>query len=200
MAVPLRAGEEKATGPFRIDVAGLAERIAPLPVKPGNLFHLKAGRGMVGWDEVDGWDDGVVEEVFTARGAEKWKLHLYDPAAKKDKEVVLADPVSDWTFDAEGKRLLLRKGSAFHTGEAAAVFSSKALPEKLDLDRLSMTVVPREEWKQIFEDTWRWYRDFFYDQNMNGNDWNAIGAKFRAWLPELNSRQELNWLLSQMVG
>ena len=200
MAVPLRAGEEKATGPFRIDVAGLAERIAPLPVKPGNLFHLKAGRGMVGWDEVDGWDDGVVEEVFTARGAEKWKLHLYDPAAKKDKEVVLADPVSDWTFDAEGKRLLLRKGPAFHTGEAAAVFTSKALPEKLDLDRLTMTVVPREEWKQIFEDTWRWYRDFFYDQNMNGNDWNAIGAKFRAWLPELNSRQELNWLLSQMVG
>ena len=202
MAVPLRAGDEKekGTGPFRIDLAGLAERIAPLPVKPGNLFHLKAGRGMVGWDEVDGWDDSVVEEVFTARGAEKWKLHLYDPAAKKDKEAVLTDPVSDWTFDAEGKRLLLRKGAAFHTGEAAAVFISKALPEKLDLDRLTMTVVPREEWKQIFEDTWRWYRDFFYDQDMHGNDWNAIGAKFRAWLPELSSRQELNWLLSQMVG
>ncbi|MDR3682205.1 MAG: S41 family peptidase [Geothrix sp.] len=205
MAVKLRAGEDQASSPsaglpFRIDLAGLADRIAPLPVKPGNLFHLKAGKGLVGWDEVEGWDDAVVEELYAPRGAEKWKLHLYDPAAKKDKEAVLNDPISDWTFDAEGRRLLIRKGPNYHAGEAMAVFTSKALPEKLDLDRMTMTVDPREEWKQIFEDTWRWYRDFFYDTNMNGNDWTAIGAKFRAWLPELNSRQELNWLLSQTVG
>ncbi|MBK9796182.1 MAG: PD40 domain-containing protein [Holophagaceae bacterium] len=206
MAVKLRAGEAKPSGPssgsspFRIDLAGLSERIEPLPVKAGNLFHLKAGRGLVGWDEIEGWDDSVVEEMFWPRGADKWKLHLYDSAAKKDKEVVLTEPVSDWAFDAEGRRLLIRKGPSYHVGEAAAVFSSKALPEKLDLERLSLRVDPRAEWKQIFEDTWRWYRDFFYDKDMNGNDWNAIGAKFRAWLPELNSRQELNWLLSQMVG
>jgi tricorn protease len=206
MAVKLKAGEDKSassqstSSAFRIDVAGLAERIAPLPVKPGNLFHLRTGRGLVGWDAVEGWDDSVVEELYAPRGGEKWKLHLYDPAAKKDKEIVLTEPVSDWAFDAEGKRLLIRKGPNFHSGEAATVFTARALPEKLDLERLTMTVDPRAEWKQIFEDTWRWYRDFFYDKDMNGNDWQAIGAKFRAWLPELNSRQELNWLLSQMVG
>ncbi|GLH72151.1 tricorn protease [Geothrix limicola] len=203
MAVKLKADDKAAsssTSVFRIDAAGLTDRIEPLPVKPGNLFHLKAGKGLVGWDEVEGWDDGVMEEVYGARGLEKWKVHLYDPAAKKDKEAVLNDAVSDWTFDADGKRILLRKGPNFHAGDVSAVFASKALPEKLDLERMVMTAAPREEWKQIFEDTWRWYRDFFYDTNMNGNDWNAIGAKFRALLPELNSRQELNWLLSQMVG
>jgi len=200
MAVKLRAGEELGSAAFRIDGEGLSERIAPLPVKAGNLFHLKAGKGLVGWDEVDGWDDTVVEELYEPRGADKWKLHLFDPAAKKDKEVVLTEPISDWSFDAEGKRVLIRKGASYHTGEALALFATKALPEKLDLERMAMTAEPREEWKQIFEDTWRWYRDFFYDQDMNGNDWNAIGAKFRAWLPDLNSRQELNWLLSQMVG
>jgi tricorn protease len=65
---------------------------------------------------------------------------------------------------------------------------------------MSVRVAPREEWKQVFEDTWRWYRDFFYDAGMHGRDWNAIHAKFAPWLPELNSRAELNWLLSQMVG
>ena len=205
MAVKLRAGEDKlgassAASAFRIDLAGLAERVAPLPVKAGNYFHLKAGKGLVGWDEVDGWDDSVVEELYGPRGAEKWKLHLYDPAAKKDKEAVLAEPISDWTFDTAGRRLLLRKGGTYFTGEAAAVFTSKVLPEKLDLERMTMTAAPREEWTQIFEDTWRWYRDFFYDKDMNGNNWEAIGAKFRAWLPDLNTRQELNWLLSQMVG
>ncbi len=206
MAVSLQAEEAKPTGSssgkaaFRIDVAGLANRIAPLPVKPGNLFHLKAGRGLVGWDEVEGWDDSVVEELYAPRGEDKWKVHVYDAAAKKDKEIVLATTVSDWTFDTEGKQVLIHKGAAYHVGEVAALLATKALPEKLDLERMTMTAEPRAEWKQIFEDTWRWYRDFFYDVNMNGNDWNAIGAKYRAWLPELTSRQELNWLLSQMVG
>ena len=59
---------------------------------------------------------------------------------------------------------------------------------------------PVAEWTQIFNDTWRWYRDFFYDANMHGHDWKKIGDKFRAMLPALNNRADLNWLLSQMVG
>ncbi len=35
---------------------------------------------------------------------------------------------------------------------------------------------------------------------MHGVDWKAVGDKFRAWLPDLTSRADLNWLLSQMVG
>jgi tricorn protease len=196
MAVRLKATEEK--GPFRIDLEGLADRIAPLPVKAGNLFHLKAGKGHLAWASVEGWDDNLNEEVYAPRGRDKWKLHLYDLSSKK--EAALNDTLSSWAFDADGKNLLLRKGPNFHVGEAAALMSSKTLPERLDLDRMSTRVVPRDEWKQVFEDTWRWYRDFFYDQDMHGRDWQAIHDKFAAWIPDCNSRAELNWLLSQMVG
>ncbi len=191
------AAAEKVDG-FRIDADGLQDRVAPLPVKAGNYFHLKAGKGMVAWDEVDGWDDAVVEEVWYPTGQDKWKVHLYDVAAKK--EALLAEPVGRWDFGTDGKKLILRKAGALHVGEAATLFTSKALPERLDLERLSLTVFPREEWKQIFEDCWRWYRDFFYDAGMHGHDWQAEHDRFAAWLPELNSRNELNWLLSQMVG
>lgn len=196
MSVKLKAGDEK--GAFRIDLDGLQDRIAPLPVKAGNHLHLKAGKGHIGWLEAEGWDDSINEEVNAPRGRDKWKLHLYDLATKK--EAVLNDTVSDWAWDAEGKKLLLRKGAAFHVGDAAATMASRALPERLDLERMSTRVVPREEWKQVFEDTWRWYREFFYDKEMHGRDWKAIHDKFAAWVPECNSRNELNWLLSQMVG
>jgi tricorn protease len=207
MAVRLRSEEGKSSGApsslsksegFRIDVEGLGERISKLPVKGSNAFHLKAGKGLVGWSTVEGWDDSVNEEVFKARGQAKWTLHLYDPAAKK--ETVLIEPISEWSFDPSGLHLLIKKGPDLFAGPASQVVASKALPERLNLDRLSLTVDPRAEWKQIFEDTWRWYRDFFYDADMHGRDWKAIGDKFRAWLPSMTSRQELNWLLSQMVG
>jgi len=61
-------------------------------------------------------------------------------------------------------------------------------------------VEPREEWAQIFDDAWRWYRDFFYDPAMHGKDWKKIGETYSSYLPQLTSRQDLNWLLLQMVG
>ena len=53
---------------------------------------------------------------------------------------------------------------------------------------MTYRVSPVAEWTQIFNDAWRWYRDFFYDANMHGNDWKKIGDKFKAVIPELNNR------------
>jgi tricorn protease len=61
-------------------------------------------------------------------------------------------------------------------------------------------VSPREEWRQIFADAWRWYRDFFYDKNMHGRDWKAIRASYAPYVEEIRTRQQLNWVLSEMVG
>ncbi len=36
--------------------------------------------------------------------------------------------------------------------------------------------------------------------NFHGRDWKAMGEKYRAYIPYLSSRAELNWVLSQMVG
>ena len=65
---------------------------------------------------------------------------------------------------------------------------------------LAYTVDNQLEWNQIFSDTWRWYRDFFYDPGMHGRDWKKMGDFYRAYIPALSSRDELNWVLSQMVG
>ncbi len=205
MAVKLQAdgvvksASSLGSGPaFRIDVDGLQERTSPLPVRPGNHFHLKAGRGMVGWSTLDGWDESTMEEVFRPGGQAKWMVHFFETGPKR--ETILAEPVAEWSFGQGGTSLCFRKDQALFAGQAAPVLASRALPARVDLDRLTLTVAPREEWKQIFEDGWRWYRDFFYDKNMHGQDWKAIHDRFAAWLPQLTSREDLNWLMSQMVG
>lgn len=195
MAVSLR---DTGAGPFRIDVDGLKDRTSLLPLKPGNIFHLKAGKGLVGYSTEEGWDDHVVEEVFRPRGQTKWRVHLFETGPKK--ETVLPDPVAEWGFSPDGTSLYVRRADAVHAGPVQAVLAAKALPERVNLERLALTVVPREEWKQIFEDAWRWYRDFFYDANMHGRDWKADHDRYAQWLPQLTSREDLNWLLSQMVG
>ncbi len=213
MAVQLRAGERPpfAPGapakeekkaepePFRIDTDGLAQRTFPLPVPAGDYFYLKAGKGKVLWASVDAFTETEYEEIFKPKSGEtKWTLHIFDMADRK--EVALNDKVRDFLLSANGEQMLIRKEGDFFTTSVEKAFASKSAGEKLNLSGLIYTVDLQKEWNQIFNDAWRWYRDFFYDANFHGRDWKAMGEKYRAYIPYLSSRAELNWVLSQMVG
>ena len=58
--------------------------------------------------------------------------------------------------------------------------ASKTPGTRLNLDQMTYRVSPVAEFTQIFNDTWRWYRDFFYVGNMHGFDWAAIGKRYEA--------------------
>ena len=210
MAVQLEAGQappfdkrgaadrKAEPRPFRIDLAGLEARVFPLPVKSGIYAYLKAGKGTVTWAEGEFYGESEIEEVFKPSGADKWTLHVFDMASQKDVKV--DGTVSDWRMALNGEHAILKKGNAYHLANVGRLVEGKGYAPPMNLDRMTYRVVPLAEWTQIFDDTWRWYRDFFYDQDMHGRDWKVIGAKFRALLPDLNNRADLNWLLSQMVG
>jgi len=212
MAVQLRAGEappfagepgekddkKAAPVPFRIDAEGLVKRTFPLPVPAGNYFHLKAGKGKVLWLAADEFTEDEYEDISKPQGATKWSLHVFDMAGRKD--TVLDGKVRDFSLSPDGGTLLVRRESDLFTTAVDKAFASKSAGDKLDLSGLVYKVDLQKEWHQIFNDAWRWYRDFFYDAGFHGRDWKAMGDKYRAYIPELSSRAELNWVLSQMVG
>ncbi|HTR82224.1 MAG TPA: S41 family peptidase [Bacteroidota bacterium] len=211
MAVQLRDGEKppfldsddndvkkKAPEEMRIDVAGLQKRTYPLPVPAGNYFYLKAGKGKVAWCAVDNFTEDEYEEIFKPKGETKWKLTMFDMGSKKDAE--LADKISDYDVSPNGEQLTIRKDKEIFVTTFDKAFASKNAGEKVSLSTMLYTVDYRQEWNQIFNDCWRWYRDFFYDPNMHGRDWKAIGEKYRSYIQGINSREELNWIMQQMVG
>jgi tricorn protease len=73
---------------------------------------------------------------------------------------------------------------------------------KLATDKLQVKIDPRAEWRQIFDEAWRINRDYFYDPNMHGADWNAMRAKYAVLLPDLAVRGDLNrvmmWMSSEL--
>ncbi len=91
-------------------------------------------------------------------------------------------------------------GSAVHVTSLQHAYDNRRIGDAVNLDRMLYQVDTQAEWHQIFADAWRWYNEFFYDQDMHGHDWKAIGDRYRASIPFLSSREELNWLISQMVG
>ncbi len=52
----------------------------------------------------------------------------------------------------------------------------------------------------MFENAWRLERDLFYSPLMNGEDWKAVHDSYRKLLPLAGSREDLNYLIGQMLG
>lgn len=79
--------------------------------------------------------------------------------------------------------------------------SNMSAPAKpIPTDNISLTVDYHKEWTQIFNETWRIDRDYFYQENMHGADWNKIKTKYSALLPYVNHRTDLTYIISEMIS
>jgi tricorn protease len=65
---------------------------------------------------------------------------------------------------------------------------------------MHVDLVPAEEWREVFAETWRRFRDYFYVPNMHGYDWEALRARYEALLPHVSHRSDLDYVTGEMVA
>ena len=61
-------------------------------------------------------------------------------------------------------------------------------------------VSPRAEWRQIFNDVYRFERDYFYDPNMHGVDWTALRARYGELMEDAVTRWDVDFVLGEFIG
>jgi tricorn protease len=93
----------------------------------------------------------------------------------------------------------VRKGDAFHVIAADASAPAK-LEDRVNLDGWTLSIIPREEWRQVYTESWRMLRDFFYDRGMHGVDWRAIREKYQPLIERVSDRAELSDVIYDLVG
>lgn len=183
-------GGEKKPPLVRIDAEGIGDRIVALPVGEATRHGLSVGAsGEIFFLETVG---RTSFEAFG--GAAELKRYSLDSRETK----TLARDVEDFMLSTDGKRIAWRVGQDWFAGEV-----KDELPQgqgKLALDRISVVVDPRAEWAQILEDAWRINRDYFYATNFHGADWNAMREKYRAFLPHLATRADLDRVIRMMLS
>jgi tricorn protease len=185
---------DKPPKPTRIDLKGLADRFVPIPVaernydnlivaSDGALFYLARRQpGVTREPPGPGADaDGeLFRYSFEDRAEKPAKAHLVDVSASPDH-----------------KKLLLTLGE----GKLEVADANEKMEFKpVDLGGLRMLVDPRQEWRQIFDETWRMEQQYFYDPNMHGLDWKAVRARYEPLLDDVQRREDLNDLLVEMIG
>jgi tricorn protease len=115
---------------------------------------------------------------------------------KKEEKTVLAG-ASNYVLAAKGEKLFVRAGDSWGVISAAP---DQKIEKPIDRSGLVAWIDPREEWHQMLVDCWRIFRDFFYDEKMHGLDWPAIRERYLGALAFATSREDLQFLLSEMMS
>jgi len=163
-----------------VDEEGLADRIESLPVSPGNYGGLVPV------------EDGVYY-YNVGRGGGAFKF--FSLTDQKETEI---GSFGGYSVTPDAKKILFRTGNDFFIENLS---KSKITPtNKIDLSGLKITVDLRAEWKQIYDESWRQMRDYFYDPNMHGVNWKAMHDKYAPLLPYVNHRDDLTYLIGELIG
>lgn len=189
-------GDEKDDGdenlPVQIDFEGILDRQIAFDLDPGEYSNLSAG------------DDAVYYISSPLRGLRGYledsprELHKYDLEDRKD--YVFASGIRSYSIPFDGKKMLVRTGGQQFYIVSTSGTEADMGDAQVPIRDLEMLLDRNKEYAQIFDDVWRRYRDYFYDPNMHGLDWQANGEKYRALLPYAAHRYDLIYILGEMIS
>jgi tricorn protease len=174
--------EKKKDIVVKVDVDGIADRVLQLPVLPGVYRNLQS----------------VGSTLYYVRGSQKGgppTLYLFDLTARKDTSL---GPISGFEISADGKKMLVSKDGSYHIIDLPK--GPLTLGEALNLSGLQVQLDRHAEWRQIFFESWRQMRDYFYDPGMHGVDWKLIREKYRPLVEHVNHRADLTYIIGEMIS
>lgn len=178
----------------KIDLAGIQQRIVALPIAERNNLSLQVASDG-GLFFLERPQPGVSNDPPAERSGNTANLMRFNAEDKKAKLVKAG--IANYSLSADGKKLLLQStGAKLEIADAA----EKIDPKPINLSGLRMRVDPRAEWEQIFNETWWMQKEFFYDANLHGIDWDAIYKRYHPLLKHVQRREDLNDLMVEMIG
>lgn len=178
--------ENKSAVTVEIDRDGLAHRLEELPVPAGNYRNLAATAKNLYWTKRDTSFEGRTD------------LQQFEIKNDNPKPKTVVEGIRGFELSADGKKMLIGKGDAIYVQDADA---GKLDEEKrVRLDGWTFAINPRDEWRQMFVESWRLMRDYFYDRKMHGVDWKAALDKYLPLVDRVTDRAELSDLMGDMVG
>jgi tricorn protease len=166
----------------KVDSDGIQERILRLPITPASYRNLQS----VG---------STVYYIRSSRKDAKPGFHMYDLAEQKETDL---GSIGGFEISADQKKMLISQGASYHIVDLPK--ATIAPKEALNLNGMQVNLDRHAEWKQIFHESWRQMRDYFYAPNLHGVDWKATRDRYAELLPHVNHRADLTYIIGEMIA
>lgn len=178
--------DTKDDKPLVIDLDGMEARAFALPIARGSLNGLSVNN-----------DGKLIYIRYPARGSsDPTAIKIFDPAADEKEEKNIVTGAGGYDITADGKKLLVFKGGSMSVVEASAGGKSTDVPTS----GMRTEINPREEWKQVYLDTWRLFRDYFYEPTMHNVDWPGMRDRYMTMLDDCVNREDVAYVQAELVS
>jgi tricorn protease len=195
---PAKAGAKVAV---KVDFDNIGQRILAVPMPPRRYAALQVGKaGVLFALEVGAFVPGPEPPGAT--------VHRFD--LKTRKSDVAIGGVRAFEISSNGEKMLYRQGDkwtiaaprpmASGSGPAPSGPPPGGADGVLKTDALEVRIDPRAEWKQMYHESFRIEREFFYDPNAHGLDLRASEKKYAPYLENLAARVDLNYIFAEVYG
>jgi tricorn protease len=192
--------------PVVIETAGLPLRMLAFPVDEG------------AYDRIAAVKERAVFSRFPVRGIRPNEREPADSDGDllaydfdEQRSAALAFEVEDFVIGPDARTLVYLSHGKLRAIDATADLPDEGDEDKpppeigrrtgwLDLGRISVPVEPRAEWRQMLREAWRLQREYFWDKQMSGVDWDAVLPRYEALLPKIRTRNELSDVIWEMHG
>jgi len=200
--------ESKEPAEVKIDFENISQRILALPIPARNYNGMLAGKTHLLY---------LLEGAIVNGDGQNGRIvHKFDICTRKTDK--LLDGVGDFVISSNGEKALyeqLPPRSPLMAGgggpphgtwliKPVDALGKPGEPGKPDgtlhLGSMQVYTDPRAEWQQMFRETWRIERDWFYDPNLHGADRKALMAAYQPFVDNVMSRADLNYIFADMLG
>ncbi|MEO8077041.1 MAG: PDZ domain-containing protein, partial [Acidobacteriota bacterium] len=182
-----KKAEEKPPAPanVNIDLDGFEARAVVLPPKAGNYADLQAITGKLLYRR----------SPRSGSADEKSPIVYFDLTEREEKTVL--DDADGFEATADGKKMLVASKNKFAMVDIKAAQKFEKPMVTADMET---PVDPRAEWRQMFTDTFRFERDFFYDPGMHGVDWPGLRQRYGKLLDDAVTRWDVDFVIGEFLG
>jgi tricorn protease len=190
-------GESAANGngkneiSVKIDFENIEERVVEFPVSEGRYVQIGAAKGKA-------YFLNLPVRGSLAETPQSGVLEAFIFDEKKTEE--LFDNVNSFELSHSGKTLVfLQEGKLQYASTYGLSKKSKDI-KALYLSRIRLSILPINEWTQMYGEAWRLQRDQFWTEDMSKVNWNAVYERYLPLLSRLSSRAEFSDLMWEMQG
>ena len=175
-----------------IDFDKIGQRIIAVNVPVADYGNLMAGAA------------GSIFYTEPTSSSPAAPLRLQKYQLKERRAAPFLEGIRSYTLSGDKKKLLYQAAGGGAGGSRWGIVPTdhpgKVGDGPLNMDQLQTLVDPRAEWAEIFRESWREEREYFYDPKMHGADWQAVYEKYSVLLPYVGHRADLGYLMAMVGG
>ncbi len=167
-----------------INFDNIKSRIVEIPVRPAYYGNLYCINNKIYYYETTEESDGTT-------------FYYYD--LLKRKEVELGENFS-FHIPWSGEKMLIAKSKKYAVIDIPTSSIDESDLKYSDLSQMKYVTDYTLEYKEIYNEAWRQMKDFFFDPGMRGLNWDSIYTKYAVLLPYVHHRNDLTYILGEMIG